>query len=247
MAKQKKYKTRKKRPFSFRIATCFLRIFIRKPKVINLSGENLAEKAIYIMNHSGARGPLIFELHFPIRANAWGAHEMCGNYKQRWNYLYHVFYQQKLHWGKCKAFMIATIFAVISKWCYTSIGLIGTYTDMRLINTMRCSTEVLNENMSIVIFPEDSSEGYFDKAPSFHKGFIALSKMYYKRTGEDLPVYSVYYARKKKLFVVDKPLYVNALLQEQTEDELSQTFLRIQHRLFDEYVAENKNIKSEKK
>lgn len=60
MAKQKKYKARKKRPLLFRLAACFLRIFTRKPKVVNVSGNNLAEKAIYIMNHSGARGPLIF-------------------------------------------------------------------------------------------------------------------------------------------------------------------------------------------
>lgn len=235
---EKEYKVRAKRSIPFHCLRGFLKMFIRKSVVVKAEGAELAEKAIYVMNHCGARGPLVFELRFPVRSSPWGAHEMCGNYKERWNYLYRVFYRQKLHWGKVRAFIVATLFAVISKRIYNSIGLIGTYTDARLVKTMRNSVAVLNSNLSIVIFPEDSTEGYADKASAFSNGFISLSKTYFKRAKEDLPVYSVYYTRKKNTFFVDRPLYINEMLREgMTEDEISAVFLKRNHELYDNFVV----------
>ena len=223
MAK-KEYKVRTKRSFRFHLLRCFLKIFLRKPKIVN--NAPLENKAIYLVNHCGARGPLIFELRFPVRSSPWGAHEMCGNYRERWNYLYHVFYMQKLHWGKFRAFTVATLFAIISKWLYNSVGLIGTYTDARLIKTLRNSIAVLNENLSIAIYPEDSAEGYFEKAKAFHKGFIQLSKQYFKREKQDVPVYNVYYHKKKNTFFVDEPLYINKMLEEgMSEEDICNVFL----------------------
>ncbi len=234
------YKVKRKRSFAFHLLRGFLKIFLRKPKLVKLTEGELSKNAIYIMNHCGARGPLIFELYFPVRSSPWGAHEMCGKYKERWNYLYHVFYRQKLHWGKVRAFIVATLFAIISRWLYTSTGLIGTYTDVRLIKTMRSSIAVLNAGLSIVIFPEDSSDGYEDKITAFNNGFIELSKMYNKRTARDLPVYSVHYSKKKNKFVVDSPLYINKLLSDgKTEEEISEIFLEKNNYLYETYARNN--------
>lgn len=236
MSKKKEYRVKTKRTFGFRLFKLFLKIFLRKSKVVNLTGKPLEKRAIYLMNHCGARGPLIFELRFPLLSSPWGAHEMCGNYRERWNYLYHVFYTQKLHWCKFKAFIIATVFATFSKWLYNSIGLIGTYRDARFITSLRNSIAVLNADVAIVIFPEDSTEGYFDRATAFNNGFIQLSKAYFKREKQDLPVYSVYYNKKRNTFFVEEPLYINAMLGEgKSEDEVSAIFLERNNKLYDTY------------
>ena len=245
--KEKEYKVKKKRSFGFHLLRGFLKIFIRKPKMINPKNVEFDKKAIYLMNHSGARGPVVFELYFPVFSTPWGAHEMLGNYRQRWNYLYNVFYRQKMHWGKARSAFVATFFAMISKLVYGGTGLIGTYPDMRLVRTMRNSFAVLNENISIVIFPEDSSQGYLDKIESFNNGFIALSCLYYKQTGEDLPVYSVYYSRKQNKFIVDEPMKVNAMLSEgMTENEVSAVFLAKNHAMYDEFFAPFEKKKNKK-
>lgn len=236
MAK-KEYKVKTKRSFGFHILRGFLKIFLHKSKIVNITGCPLDKKAIFVMNHCGARGPMIFELWFPVRSSPWGAHEMCGNYKERWNYLYHVFYTQKLHWNKFRAFIVATLFAIISKWIYNSIGLIGTYTDARFITSLRSSIAVLNADLGVVIFPEDSTEGYKDKTLAFNNGFIQLSKAYFKREKQDLPVYSVYYDKKKNTFFIDEPLYINKMLEDMTEEEVSDVFLQKNHTLYDNYVA----------
>jgi hypothetical protein len=58
--------------------------------------------------------------------------------------------------------------------------------------------ECLDKGFSISLFPENSSEGYFDEMKHFFSGFVMLAEQYYKKTGEDVPVFSAYYGRKKK-------------------------------------------------
>ena len=41
-----------------------------------------------------------------------------------------------------------------------------------------------------------------------------LSLKYYKEYGIDLPIYPVYYSIKKKIMVIDKPIYVQALVKQ---------------------------------
>ena len=225
--KKKKYRVKTKRNLFFRIIGSILKILIRKPGLVNLSGEELPKKAIYLMNHEGARGPMVFELYFPKRATPWGAHEMCGNYRERWKYLYHVFYRQKLHYGKFRSFITATLFGIVSGWLYNSVGLIGTYRDARLIETIRNSYSVLENNQSIVIFPENSDKGYKEMPIAFNRGFITLAKSYFKKTGEDLPIYTVYYSRKKSKFIVGTPGYVNRMLSDGGDErETAEIFLR---------------------
>ncbi|MGN0806972.1 MAG: hypothetical protein ACI4MN_00810 [Candidatus Coproplasma sp.] len=230
MSKNKKayqYKVKLKRGAGMRFVNWFLKIFKRKPRFINQSGGELEKKAIYLSNHAGANGPMTYEMYFPFIYTGWGAHEMFGNYRERWNYLYHVFYRQKLHWGKAKSFFVATVFGVISKSIYRGIGLIPTYHDARFTTSLKTSCSILDTDNPILIFPEDSSGGYFDPPLSFNKGFITLAKLYYKRRKIDLPVYSGYLLKGKKgKMIVGKPIYVNQLLAEgKTEDEICQMAL----------------------
>ena len=46
-----------------------------------------------------------------------------------------------------------------------------------------------------------------------------LADMYYKKSGEDLPVFPVYYGRKKKKIVVGKPLYVQDFVKQGLDRE----------------------------
>lgn len=234
-----KYKMKIPRGFFFRGLRRFLRIFKRKPEIINLSGGELESKAIYLSNHSGADGPITYELYFPHLITGWGAYPMFGNVRERWNYLYHVFYRQKLHWGKFKAFFVATVFSPISKTIYRSIGLIPTYTDARFITSVKTSCRILDDNHPILIFPEDSTEGYVNPPQAFNKGFITMAKLYAKLRGEDLPVYPVYLLNeKKRKMVIAPPIYVSKLLKEGvSEDEICNSALAAMQNLYYENSA----------
>ena len=70
---------------------------------------------------------------------------------------------------------------------------------------------VLDEGASVIIYPEDSSEGYFDEVRSAFPGFVMLAETYYNKKGEDVPVIPAYISTQKKRFIVGEPKYVHEL------------------------------------
>lgn len=236
--KKKEYRLKLKRGRWIRFFSAFVRLFKKKPKLINLSGEELADKAIYLSNHAGAGGPLVHELYFPKRLTCWGAHEMCEGVKSRWRYLYFTFYRKKLHWGRFRAFTVATLFAPISLCFYRGVGLIPTYTDSRSISTVKTSCRILDANSALMIFPEDSSDGYHNPPKAFNQGFVVMSKLYRRVRKEDVPVYLCYYGAKEKVIVVSKPIFVNRMLENgMTEEEVRNEALKITQDMYRDCVA----------
>ncbi len=190
----------------------FLRVFKKKP-VIHQMVTPLPNVGIYIANHSGASGPFNLSLHFPILLVPWGAYPMTEGYSKRWKYLYHVFYQQKLGYTKFKSFLISTPFALISKLLYNGISVIPTYQDIRLRQTIKASIEHLQVGNSLLIFPEDSKEGYHDVMTHFNGGFVYLAIQYYEQCGIDLPIIPIYYDSFRKKMVIDNIEYIQPLIQ----------------------------------
>ena len=99
--------------------------------------------------------------------------------------------------------------------------------------------QVLESGAAISLYPEDSDQGYFEVMTHFHPGFIMLASTYFKKTGVDLPVFPMYYGRKKNKIVVGKPLYVQELFKQGlTRDEIAETFKNEVNRLYYEYFQE---------
>jgi hypothetical protein len=131
MKKFKKAKKQDQFNLFVRMVRRILMTFKTRPTII-LNDNPLPDKAIYIANHSGAAGPLTISMYFPIHLVPWGAHPMSEHYFKRWQYLYHVFYRQKLKYSKVRSWILATLFGIISKALYNGVQLIPTYTDLRL-------------------------------------------------------------------------------------------------------------------
>lgn len=222
----------RKRPLIFRGFKKLIKLFKKRPEIINLN-DKLEDKAIYISNHSAANGPFTLSLFFPKVFVPWGIHYMCGNYKERWKYLYYVFYQQKLGYGKVKSFIVATIFATFSKVLYNRMKVIPTYTDLRLMKTLKISADTLNSNEAVLIFPENSDNGYFDVLSEFNAGFVALSMFYHKKYNYDLPVYPIYFSSKYKMLLIDKPQYIQEFVKKgYTREEIAEWFKKRTNELY---------------
>lgn len=202
-------KKKSNRSLAFRALKCILKIFKRKPKVVFL-GEPFTDKAIYLCNHVGASGPLTLELYFPKLFRFWGVYLMNGTMKERYNYLSTIYFRDKRHLNKHLAKIIGFIATPFMTIFYKGIKLISTYNDARFVTTVKKSINVLNENQSIIIFPEDSSKGYFDLLKKFLPGFYALAEVCYKK-GMDLPIYLMYLQRLNSTLYVDKPIKFSEL------------------------------------
>jgi len=219
MAKKEKkveivFKTPKRKQPVFRITRKVLKLFYKVKTIENLNGEPLPNKCIIVSNHSAKTGPMCMELYFPCFCAKWGAYQMLGNYNMRFHYLRDIFYMQKQGFSKFKATPKAAFEALFSILFYRGMKILPTFTDSRLRKTLQYSMDVLDNDMAVMVFPENSNEGYFDEMTQFFPGFVMLAETYYKKTGEDVPVYPVYYSKKHKKIVIGKPLQVQELAKE---------------------------------
>lgn len=199
----KKIKTITKHNWFIRLLKKIIKTFGNEATVIQTE-TSLPEKAIYISNHSGAAGPIKISIYFPKILVPWGAHPMTEWYPSRWKYLYHIFYRKKLHYSKFKSFLLATTFGIISKTVYNGAHLIPTYPNVLLKKTIKRSINHLNVNNSLLIFPEDSTNGYLEQIESFHAGFVFLAQRYFKENKTHIPIIPLYFNKTDRLIIVGK-------------------------------------------
>lgn len=207
---------KKKKPIRsplFRCLKGFLKIFIRKPKVVNLNEDKeLEESAIYLSNHVGATVPLKLELYFPHNFKFWGTHEMVFTYKERWQYLAHIYFKNKKHKSTFGSKVLATLVCPFMSMFYRGMKLIPTYTDGRSLGTIKFSTDFLNEGNSVIIFPENSSDGYHDVLTQYFAGFVLLAKNVFKKFGKNVKIYNMYYKKKGNTLIIDKYVTIKDIL-----------------------------------
>ena len=181
-----------------------LKLFFKKPQIISLSGE-LPNKAIYVANHAAMFGPVIYNLYLPATVAPWAAYPMTEGYKSRFHYLRDVYFMQKRHKSKSTATFLASWEAALNIYFYRGLRAIPSYPDARFIKTIRKSINMLENDIGVIIFPEDSNEGYHEVMTDFYAGFVELAKYYQKRFEEDIPIYPVYYHAKKRMLVIGHP------------------------------------------
>lgn len=186
----------------FGVVKGFLKIFIRKPKYVFLGDAFDDEPSIILSNHVGAKGPLTHELYFPKNFRFWGTYEMNSGLKEVYKYLTQVYYTQKKHWKPFWAKVFCIIAAPLANLFYKGLNLISTYPDYRFRRTLSESIKTIREGQNLIIFPEDSSNGYFDEISKFFAGFVTFAQAALKR-GFDLKIYTSYFQKKEKTVVVD--------------------------------------------
>ena len=215
--KQKKDKRKSLRKPFFKFIKGILKIFIRKPKVLNANEDGLDENAIYITNHVGASVPLRMELYFPHEFKFWGTYEMVFTYGERWKYLRTTYFHDKKHNNKFVANIKGTLALPFLSGFYRGMQLIPTYPDGRLLKTIRYSTDFLGKGYSVIIFPENSSDGYHDVLTHYFAGFLMLGKTFYKEHGKNIKIYNMYYRKKDNTLLIDKYTTIEEILKDKRD------------------------------
>lgn len=210
-----------RRPF-FRFIKSILRVFVKKPKIIHL-GEPLQDQALYLCNHVGAKGPLNLELYFPRLFRFWGTYEMNETVGKRFKYLATTYFHQKKHLNKVLSYIIAVIATLPMTGFYKGMRLISTFPDNRLLGTIKISYDEIKNKNSIIVFPENSTNGYFDELIEYYPGFLLFAKYCFNK-GIDLPIYNMYYKKSTKQLIVDKPIKYSEIMHLEKE-EIAEMFL----------------------
>ena len=194
---------------SFRFLKGIIKIFVRRPKFKH-AGEMDDIPTVILSNHAGIAAPLKFELYYKRPCRLWGTYQMTKGFKSVYKYYVNVFLKQKHGFNVFFSHLFGILFAPFANLFYKGNQVIPTYPDARLRSTMRESEETVKKGYDIIIFPEDSSKGYFDKLKSVFAGFAVFCEMLYKK-GKDIPVAFCYYSKKKKTYVFDRQMRYSEL------------------------------------
>ncbi len=213
---------------------------------VRVIADEVPEKSIIAAIHSAKRGPMVYECCYPRFHASWGAHEMMGNYKSRFKYLRNVLYIQKMHKNKFSATIKAAFEALFSLFFYRGMKILPTYPDNRLKSTIQVSMDALDQNMSVMIYPEDSNDGYFNEMTAAFPGFIMLAEQYFKKTGEDVPIVPVHYQRKTNEIIIGYPLYVQELKKSMqgggTRQQVADIFKEEVNGLYRKYILGDDSV-----
>ena len=202
---------KKNRSIWFRGLKSFMKLFIKKSE-FKFIGDNVKDGSLIISNHVGTSAPLALELYSDMSFRFWGAYQMNSNIFMVYKYLSKTYYHEKKHWNLFLARLFCLLAAPLCWIFYRGLNLISTYPDVRLRTTIKESVQTIKNNQSVVIFPEDSSKGYFDELKKCYAGFLVLAKNCYKE-GIDLPIYCAYCNKKNKVFLIDNPIMYSDLIK----------------------------------
>lgn len=222
--KTKEKQIKNKRKWWFRLLKRIMRVRYKKP-TFKFLGEEFGNGSIILSNHEGTDAPMSLEIYSNMPIRMWGAHEMNSGLIKMYKYQTRVYYHEKKHWNLHLARLFCLIASPLTNLFYKGLNLISTYKDNRFMKTIKESVSAMDEGYNIVIFPEDSTNGYLNELEGFYKGFVVLADAYYKKN-KDLKIYVTYFRKSDKVYIVDAPvLYADLIKNGETKEEVSARLL----------------------
>ena len=202
---EKKKIDRSNRKSWFRILCAFLKIFVHKRQYIFL-GDVPSDKETFILfsNHVGASGPVAHELYAPFKFRFWGTYEMTEKLSVCYKYFTEIYLHNKKGMNLGLAKFLGALAIPFVRLFYRGMKLIPTYRNINLVKTISLSMASLSSGENLIIFPEDSHDGYHNHLTKFFGGGFFAADKYCKKFNKDIVLYNSYYLKKQKLIVVDK-------------------------------------------
>ena len=213
---------RRKEGFLFKLYRFVIGPFFRKCKYEGI--EKIDEPCIIISNHIGATGPAQYSFYYPYQHKIWANGEFFHSLKSTYHALYNFFRIKK----KKSKFASWLISLIGTPWFHLDIKIsqvIPVYSDARFYITVSKSIEELESGGTVIIFPEQSKDGYQDDMTLLMPGFLYLLN-YLDAKGMNVPVISAFILKKKRTINLGDKVYYQELKEKGlSQEEMLQFFV----------------------
>jgi hypothetical protein len=212
-------KAKSKRKLYFRFIKKLTKIKYKKPAFIYMD-ERFKDGSLVLSNHEGTDSPMTAEIYLNRAIAFWGAGEMNSGLKRLYKYHTRVYYHEKKHWNIHLARLFCLVASPLTNLFYKGLNLISVFPGAQFLTTVRQSFEKLQSGDTLILYPEDSTDGYLTQLKGFHEGFVTLCD-YALKKGNDLPVLPAYYRKEDKVYFFGKA-YKYSYLKEtyKTKEEI---------------------------
>ena len=187
----------------YRAVVALVRLFYPRPEIVGM--EHLPEgPCVIVGNHAQMNGPIVADVYLPGDRAVWCAAEMM-RLREVPAYAYRDFWSQKPVPARWFYRVLSYIIAPLSVCLFNNAHCIGVDRDARVLSTFHRTLARLEEGARIVIFPE-TDPPYNRILYTFQDRFIALGRMYGRRTGKKLAFVPMYVAPALKKTFLGAPI-----------------------------------------
>lgn len=176
------------------------------PKMEVVGAEHLPEgPAIIVGNHTQMNGPIAGELYFPGPHYIWCAGQMM-ELKEVPDYAFRDFWSFKPWYSRWFYRIASYAIAPLSVCIFNNAHTVPVYHDTRILTTFRATEKLLEAGARVIIYPEYNKR-YNNILYDFHDKFVDAARIYYKKTGRQIPFVPMYIAPKLRQMVLGEPIY----------------------------------------
>ena len=178
-------------------------------RLIGLENIRDSGPAIYTGNHLASEGPIAITLSLPVRFYTWTIAEML-DFKRASQYLYDDFVHPTWHLNGWAGGTVSYLVSRISVVLLTGLGSISVDRSRGgFSEPFRRNLELLMQGKNLLILPEDPKTPLKPETQMrpFMVGFTWLCHMFFKETGQLLPVYPLAAFLRSRTISIGEPLY----------------------------------------
>ena len=158
---------------------------------------------VFLGNHAEIYGPIASALCFPVPVRFWVISKMMFRKQDVRAYLYENTFSKKTYLPVFVRKLLAWYLGWLSVNVMNALRAIPVYRDspMKLRQTLRQSTEALENGENLMIFPEHPEGKYVKGGISeLSPGFLMLAEAWWKKSGKKLRIMPVFANREKRTF-----------------------------------------------
>lgn len=212
-----------RRHLFFRALKACVKLFYPRHKLV-FSGTPNTEPALFVGNHHGAYGPVIYTLFFEPPHRTWVINEVC-HIKTFPAFARADFWHPKNALSKAFFRCISYILAPIAVMLFKGAEAIHAHFDRRSLETLQESVISLEHGKNIIVFPENR-QPFSEYNEEFSEGFVYVAKYYYKQTGKCLAFYPTFACYKSRIITVGNPILFDPAIPMSSQRTLIKNYLR---------------------
>ena len=164
------------------------------------------EPLIFVSNHIGSFGPLSLISSLPLKLYPWVANEVTELQKVA-KRLQADFTELELKLRPPLSVWLARLIGRICIFVMRDLQAIPVYAQSRRIrDTLEKSLELLLKGKNILVFPENKERPLNEVLGEFSTGFLALARLYYRKTCKAISFLPVAVNQKVKGIQIGKPI-----------------------------------------
>ncbi|MGI5878679.1 MAG: hypothetical protein ACOX7W_08735 [Christensenellales bacterium] len=171
--------------------------------------EKVAAPAVLVTRHQNLYGPITIMAWYPVGLRLWvidklAIPELCREH-------YRTFVGPvRLRLGPFLSRVFAALYAPLVVQLARSANSIIVYRGKReIIKTLEESVQALSQGEILCLSPDIDYTSTESGAVNMYTGFVHLARIYFKRTGKNLPFYPVYTSRRVDSIEIGDPIYLD--------------------------------------